>query len=431
SLHSLLTVATDVAVGVDDVLSLRSNGFLVRFTQRGTAREGGGAFETTVLVLHVFGPDGLATRQENFPPDGEAVALARFDELTGAAPSRGLTVAPTRAAQRRVLANAATRNASALETAFAARDAGAVSALLADGAASVHHPTGVTYDREGMLATARMSFRARDATMQQEPLATLGDFLALFRRSFSASGAAGRKFDVGAYEIEELVLGEVDAQGRCRRAEFFAADSLREAVARLYERYADLLPDGPARGRAAATARSVAALAQSGLDLDRWAVALAPGVESVDHRILSSWSAHGAQAVVQHLRALRDLTDDLHIRDDDIVALRHDAFLSRRNVFGTDRASGGTFERPQLGLWVFGVDGLATRWEQFDVDREAEALARFDELTGEPAPVRFAAAPFRVAEKPARRVRATAATTYPARLADGTAPRTREPSEAL
>ncbi|MGH9670631.1 MAG: hypothetical protein ACRD3A_11035, partial [Terriglobales bacterium] len=57
----------------------------------------------------------------------------------------------------------------------------------------------------------------------------------------------------------QIILIEADAQGRHRRQEAFAADRLGDAVARLYERYADLLPDGPARARAAATARSVAA----------------------------------------------------------------------------------------------------------------------------------------------------------------------------
>src|SRR5262249_3657960 len=114
-LRTLETVATDVAVGIDDVLSLRSNGLLVRWTQRGTAREGGGTFETTLLVLWVFGPDGLATHQETFPPDGEAKALARFDELT----------APSPAARRRggaVRPNAATETAARIDAAIAGRD---------------------------------------------------------------------------------------------------------------------------------------------------------------------------------------------------------------------------------------------------------------------------------------------------------------------
>ena len=52
--------------------------------------------------------------------------------------------------------------------------------------------------------------------------------------------------------------------------------------------------------------------------------------------------------------------------------------------FGTERAGGGAYEQHFLMLLVFGADGLLTRNELFDVDRDDEALARFDELTAEP-----------------------------------------------
>ncbi|MFI5053853.1 MAG: hypothetical protein ACHQDE_05780, partial [Acidimicrobiia bacterium] len=196
----------------------------------------------------------------------------------------------------------------------------------------------------------------------------------------SASGFTGATFDVGPYQREGFVLLEANAQGRQLRGEIFAVDRLGDAIARLYERYAELLSDGPERERAAATARSVAALQRSPFDLDQWATALAPDIESVDHRILGTWSAHGAEAVRLHMRSLLDLVDGFAKRDDNILALRPDAFLVHRSTFGTLRAGGGPFGRDHLGLWVFGVDGLVTRWEMFDIGHDAEALARFDEL---------------------------------------------------
>ena len=64
-------------------------------------------------------------------------------------------------------------------------------------------------------------------------------------------------------------------------------------------------------------------------------------------------------------------------------------------------------------LWVFGADGLVTRWEQFDGEQDAEALARFDEITAEPP-----------AERPVRRrVRANAATSSEVFLASAIAAR--------
>jgi hypothetical protein len=226
--------------------------------------------------------------------------------------------------------------------------------------------------------------RAQDRTFLHEHLATLGDTLAISRVSTSAGGFAGRTFDVGAYEKEEIDLIEVDTQGRQRRCEVFAAERLGDAIARLYERYADLLPDGPARIRAAATARSVATALTGPYDAERYASMLAPAVEVVDHRTLGTWSARGAEAVLAHLRAMLEVADDVAFRDHEVLGLRSDALLTRRTHAGTARAGGGAYERLFLILWVFGTDGLQMRGEYFDADRDAEALARFDKLAAEP-----------------------------------------------
>src|SRR5262249_46181296 len=255
---------------------------------------------------------------------------------------------------RRVRPNAATAIAARVEVAFAARDFDSIAACFADLCDVIDHANGATYDRAGWLPTWRWLLGVQDARYRQEPLATLGDSLALCRHCTSAPGVTGKQFDVGAYEIEHITLIEVDAEGRCRRTEILAVDHLGNAVARLYERYAEMLPDGPARTRAAAIARS-AALA---LQLD--AEALAPGIEVVDHRILGTWSARGAEEVLRHTRALLDLAD-VALRDDDILALRPDAFLVSRIFCGSDRASGGTYEGGLLALCAFGTDGLLTR----------------------------------------------------------------------
>ncbi|MFI5053854.1 MAG: DUF4440 domain-containing protein, partial [Acidimicrobiia bacterium] len=276
--------------------------------------------------------------------------------------------------------------AARLDAAIAARDAEALPTLFADDGVFVEHETGAVYDREGMLFSARSFLKARNPTFHNEPLATLGNSLGLTRFQMSASGLVSGTLDMGAYEREEVVLTEVDAQGQIRRNEFFASDRLGDAIVRLYERYAELLPAGPELERAAATARSVAAM-MGPYDLDHvdgYARAFAPGIESVDHRMLGTWFAHGADAALQNLRSWFDLSDDIVARVDDILALQSDALLMRVAVFGTARAGGGAFERPNLLLMVFGADGLATRWELFDVGHEAEALARFDELTTEP-----------------------------------------------
>jgi hypothetical protein len=74
-----------------------------------------------------------------------------------------------------------------VDAAIAARDAD-VPPLFAHDVEAVHHPTGTTYDRRITRLRPRAFLRAKDGTFVHEPLATLGESLALFRRSASASG---------------------------------------------------------------------------------------------------------------------------------------------------------------------------------------------------------------------------------------------------
>ena len=95
------------------------------------------------------------------------------------------------------------------------------------------------------------------------------------------------------------------ASQRRRHTDIFAVDRLGDAVARLYERYAELLPDGSARTRAAATARSAAVYLSSSMNLEGWATAAAPDLESVDHRTPGLFgSMRGAEAFLRALASL-------------------------------------------------------------------------------------------------------------------------------
>jgi class 3 adenylate cyclase/tetratricopeptide (TPR) repeat protein len=398
SFRPLFDLTTGSVARFDDVLGQRADALLVRWTHSGTDRSGG-AFERCLCQLWIFGADGLVTRWEQFEADRDAEALARFDEL--AAGPRAV-----RPVARRVRPNAATAHMARVDAAIVAREGDALPALVADRCEVIDHTTGVTYDREGALATMRAPFGARNPTLRQEPLATLGDSLALCRSSFSAEGYAGATVAVGPYERETLSLVEVDQEGRRARSETFAADRLGDAVARLYERYAGLLPDGPERTRDAATARSIAAWVGPP-DLARWAGTLAPGVETADHRTLGLLeSARGVDAFVRRLRSIFELAADIRIRVDEVLGLGSDALLVHLTDTGTDRTTGGAFERQFIQLWLFGADGLVTRDEKFDPDRGVEALARFDELR--------AGAP---AVQPAlRRVQPNAATAHVARV---------------
>lgn len=207
--------------------------------------------------------------------------------------------------------------------------------------------------------------------------------------------------DVGPFESEHFHVAEVDEQGRRRRAEWFRPDRLGDAIACLYERYAELLPEDPRRERAARVARGVAAWTAPP-DLERYASTVAPAVAVVDRRLLSLWSAQGAEQFLQHWRSQFEVAAPGNVRDEEVFALTPDAFLVRRTWSGILRAGGGTYESRHLCLFAFGADGLLARVEVFEADAEDEALARFDALAGGARPTRRRVRPNAAAEHEAR-----------------------------
>jgi class 3 adenylate cyclase/tetratricopeptide (TPR) repeat protein len=385
-LRALIDIADDVATRFDDVLVLRADRLLVRSTNFGTHRAGGGAFERPMTQILVFGTDGLVARFETFDADRDDAALSRFDELAMQAPRRLRPI---------VRRNAACEVVGRLDAAVAARDAGALVSLFADVIEVVEHPTGAVFDGRGLLTGWRGFLRAENAVFKHELLATLGDALALSHGWMSFTALADDVATFGAVDREEYVLVEVDAHRQFRRVELFAPDRLGDAVARLYARHAELLPEGPDRVRAAGTGRTVAAMAGPA-DLDRWASVFAPAIEFNDPRNVGLGSVSGSEALVRGIRALFELSDDFRTCLDEILALRPDALLLRWKHTGTDRASGGPFERNLCHLWTFGADGRLARWEQTDDDRAGEALARFAALTAEPVTTGLATAATRI-----------------------------------
>ncbi len=381
----LARAAVDIAAATDALLDHADARLALAAALRAAGRRDAADVEETrtIELWEAKGATLLAERARRDAPRGAHVER----------PSGEGAAAPGSVRQQ-VRTNAATAVAAGLVEAFAGQNADAVRALCSDDFETVHHPTGSVYDREGFLASWRALRRARGGTLTLVPLATLGDSLALCRQSVSGTGFTGRQFDVSAYETESIGLLEVDGRGQVRRNELFAADRLADAVARLYARYAELLSDGPTRARATATARAVAGLPArapvEAHDDARYAAVLAPGLEFVDHRNPGLGSVRGAETYLARARGIFEIADDVRGSIDDILDLRPDALLVRWTTAGTERAGGGAFERQFLILWVFGADGLVTRLEQFDADRETEALARFDELTADLPPIRFA-----------------------------------------
>jgi ketosteroid isomerase-like protein len=339
--RTLMQTATDFGARVADVLALRGDALLTHGVNFGRVGSGG-AYESHALQLWCFGADGRLVRLEEFDDDRVDEALARFEALDSVArPSR------------RVRPNAATAFVARLDAAVAGKDA---PALRREGTRVLH-----------------------------EPLASLGDALALCR-VFTAGDALGEAaVPAGPFETDTRAVVEVDAQGQERAVEVFAEDHLGDAIACLYARYAELLPEGAERERAQATARTVATVLSSP-DPARYAQVIAPDIEVRDRRRAGVGTLRGAEAYLEGLRALLAVAKPHERSIDDVLALRSDALLVRVRNSGTLRAGGGGYETIFLILFIFGADGRETRNEQFDADREAEALARFDELVATPAP---------------------------------------------
>ena len=368
--RSLIEMAEQLSIRYDEVLGARPDMLLVSTVVEGRIRASGASFETPIVHLFRTGVDGKATRIEWFEPAQLDEAFASFDAFCAERPEL----------ERRVRSNAATENAARHDAAIAARDVDAFLSLIHDDLESVHHPTGTRYGKEGAVARVRGSLRAESPTSLHRPLATLGDSLALCHFSASASGQPGTNFDVGAWDIATINLIEADAQGRRRRLETFAENRLGDALARLYERYAELLPDGLERAHAAATARSVATLAGL-LTPDRLSADVDPAIDFVDHRLAGFGSLHGAEALARAIATAFEVADGLSEHCADVLAVQPDTLLVSWVTAGRVRQGGGEFEWPHLRLCRVGPTGRFTRVEAFAVDQAREALARFDELS--------------------------------------------------
>ena len=283
---------------------------------------------------------------------------------------------------RRVTPNAATQSTERFNAAIAARDLDALSHELSDEVEVVHHQTGTTYGRKGLLVTWRSMFHAATMVRRHEVMASLGDALALTHHTISLEGfVEDHLTSLGAVEIDEVVLIEVDAQRRIRRFEIFPVERLGDALVRLYERYAELLPEVAQRTRIAGISRSVAAHIGA-IDLDRLRLVFDPLLRCVDHRVLGTWSAGTAEEMLRHYGLQLEFAPDFGGRYADIVAANADTIAAHMVFHGTAHESGGRFENHLIAVFGFGRDGRLTQTDVFESEQGVEALTRFDELVG-------------------------------------------------
>ena len=170
------------------------------------------------------------------------------------------------------------------------------------------------------------------------------------------------------------------------RVEVFDPRRVGDAVARLYERHAERLPEGPQRARAAEMAHTIAALLGP-IDLERYAEAFASDVELVDQpdaRLRPR--ARQRTRCCAASRALRDLAA-ISTRIADVLALSSEALLVRWATAGQRSLRRRRLGNEFLLLLKFGADGRVTRAEHFDLGREAKRSRASSELAAaSPAP---------------------------------------------
>jgi len=371
ALRGLVELAPDTSLRLDHV-EIRDRGYLVLTVWTGT-REGG-AFEEPSWMVAELDAAGRIRRFDQYDLDRLDAARARFEVLR----TEAAIESPNRRVHPEIHAFVAR-----MTDAFARRDVEALRAMYAENAEVIDRTTGTTYDAPSVLATLAALMRAEHPVWRQEPLATLGDSLVVARLTTSARSYRGRHFDVGGYERREIVIGEAAGDGRVQRNEIFAADRLGDAIARVYERFAERSSPGADRIRAEALARWVTEQVPSA-DPDAYQAKLAPDVEFVDHRSGAMMAARGRDRAQRGLRAIVELSERFEVVIDDVLALAPHALLYHAINRGTLRDGGGDYERPHFVIVAVGEDGLVERGEWFGDDQADAALARFDALRGDP-----------------------------------------------
>jgi hypothetical protein len=301
---------------------------------------------------------------ELFELDDLERAKARFEEL-----GREHT---ERCDPLRIPPNAATRMRDRIESALAAGDWPALRALAAPD--FVFDDRGrfsrVRGDIEIWIRNAEQMRGVAGARMARERLATAGERLALERAVLAGAPESG------AFEIELLILTEVDADDRLAALIAFDPDDRRAAGAEMLERYAR---SDEARWVPAAVFEFGRALNDH--DLARLRAALPDDFVFHDHRRTGVGTIEGADAYVASVVPLLERAPGWTMETLRYLAQERHGSLSMVRVFGT-LAEGGEFESLNLRLVLYRGDQIAgiELFEPEDLDR---AKARFEELRPE------------------------------------------------
>jgi ketosteroid isomerase-like protein len=366
--ESMRWEATTYAVrGTREVLATRGDRVaLVRGLSNRSNRDVGPS-ETESLVVVEVDEHGRRLAHVVFDPDDVEAAYAELDR-------RYVTGEGAVAKARPLIETAATRAGERFAAAWESRNWDHLTPLYAPSFRVIDRRPLIRLDldRERYPAWMRSLFEMASSRMVPKSLATRGDRLSLARARFE--GADG---DVGQSESEWLALSEVDEHGKYLVLFRFAPDDLDGAYAELDERYYA----GEAASRRPTAVTRAFRRAFAARDWDALAAVLAPDLVVHDHRILGWETLHGPARYIEALRSLVELAPDVRLRLDHIEMSDHRALYV---LVWEGTHEGGAFETPSI--FVVELDGRdrIRRFDQYDLDRLDQALARFVALRPDP-----------------------------------------------
>ncbi|MBI1817962.1 MAG: nuclear transport factor 2 family protein [Deltaproteobacteria bacterium] len=343
-----------------DHATVSDRAVLLIITWAGT-REGG-AFE--IAKVGVFEIDDLGRIRciDQYDLDQVDAARARFAELV-LGPVEALRPDPLR-----ILPNAASLARDRALEAFAARDWLALRALTSRDMVWEDRQKRALLTGDVELWISSLQTVSPWVRFEHELIATVGDRVALEHVGW-VGGPKG-----GEFQIEQITLTEVDADGRIRASITFDLDDRRAAFAEAHARFVA----GEAAAIGGQTPIVVLARAFARRNWETLRGCLADNLVFRDHRTLGLLGELRRDEWVESLRVQTDLAPDVDVETLRVITWNTHGRVDLSRAYGILR-DGGPFENVMLRVIVTDGDHIR-HWDLFEVGDGERALARLEEL---------------------------------------------------
>ena len=337
----------DLHMYVEAVHRLNDRGAVITQGAHGTSHDGFDAQWRMIQLLTVEGDQG--NHCEIFDEADIEAALARFDQLTHAAPQ---------------LDSAASQANERLWMCFAARDWAAIAELLADDFSIDDRRRvvngGIRRGRDAEIANMQSIAEIGIVAIASTTIATRGQRVVLARHDFSVSDwpDAGRNV---------IYVVETNADNQVSAHVVFDPDDIDAAFEELDSRYL--------AGEAADYSHTWSVIARAYAAHNRRELAATtPDWVNIDHR---HGTAFAPGDMTASIRAVWDLAPDLSTHVEAVHRLSNLGALVTHAAYGTSEG----FEAEWRAIDLLTVEGdLINRLEVFDEADLDAALARFDRL---------------------------------------------------